>query len=205
MGFNLNQVKLFFVNLIILLPSFLSAQEYDMSLLNNIADETCDCIEDINLKEDIKKTNVSMENCLQTSMITHINELMSFNIDSPEEGEKMSIEVAKILLRNCPKFVDFSLIVAQEDRYGTLAENYTEGKLITLEEEDLLYVIVNEQGLERKFLFLRPFKNAEQLIRNFENFRGKLVRIGWNALEFYDPKQHMYSVAQEIVSLNFID
>lgn len=181
------------------------AQINDEKLLDEIAEESCKCLQEVDLEKDLEKANEFLENCLQNSMVEHLQELMAYQSDNEQEGEKMAMEVAKILFKNCPKFVDFSLKIAEADQQGNLADFYTEGTLIELQKKELVYLIVNDAGQEKRFLCLRPFNNSEEIILNFETYKGKFVKIGWNILEFFDPSQNAYATTQEIISLRIIE
>lgn len=197
------RLSLFTLFIFISQSFFSQAQEYDEEVLQKIADKACSCLDEVDLdKTDFNEANQFMEQCMQSAMMANFADLMAMDMSSEEDGKRLGMAVAKVLFKSCPRFVDFSMRLAEQDdnQESTSSEEdfQQEGTIKGIEENELAYLIVESQGKTTKFLWLRPFSQSGEMMQNFQNFVGKAVRVSWKYLEIYDPRSRKYVQAREI-------
>ncbi|MEO1652752.1 MAG: hypothetical protein AAFU64_04330 [Bacteroidota bacterium] len=146
---------------------------------------------------------------MQSAMMANFADLMAMDMSSEEDGKRLGMAVAKVLFKTCPRFVDFSMRLAeQDDKKESKAKNENfqqEGKIKDLEEDGLAYLLIESQGQIIKYLWLRPFAQSGEMIRDFKKFVGKTVQVSWQYLEIYDPKTKKYIQAKEIRGISLTE
>lgn len=178
---------------------------YSQEILDTITQETCDCISGKNLDNlDIENLNVELGFCMIESLNRHENASKELNINiydaegMTQFGEKVGARMAI----KCPEVM--SRIVAANNRQAT-SQNQLEGTIVRIEGNEFGFVVLRDaQAREHKLLWLRYFKNSEQLANNPRQMIGKKVRISFETIECYSPSERDYFERKEIRGLEFL-
>ncbi len=177
---------------------------HTQEMLDTITQETCDCISGKNLANlNAENLNLVLGTCMIESLGRHESAMKELNINLHDAdgmrqlGEKVGLRMATI----CP---DILLKIAELSQPQPTTDNELLGTIVRTGGEEFGFVIVrDEQGREHKLLWLRYFKNSEQLIQNPQQVIGKRVRIHYEAIECYTPKEREYFERKEIKRMEF--
>lgn len=184
---------------------FMGFTAYTQEMLDTITVETCECISGKNLANlNAETLNLVLGTCMIESLGRHENAMQELNINLHDAdgmrqfGEKVGLRMAGI----CP---DILLKIAELSQPQASTDNELVGTIVRTGGEEFGFVIVrDEQGREHKLLWLRYFKNSEQLIQDPQQVIGKRVRIHYETIECYAPKERDYFERKEIKRMEFI-
>lgn len=194
------------------LPANLSAQP----VVEQIATETCTCIEKSSQEEKNANLELLTSACVQQAMLEHISDITAaYRVDlnnpeaSREIGETIGKEVGEWLAMNCTAYqVLQARPASRQPQTETLTHTLrtTDGSITDLRGEDLAYVImVDEYGDELSFLWLEKFPNSEEYLGRIEDLKGRRVRIIWREIQLYQVRTQNYRKSKEIRGIELID
>lgn len=174
------------------------------------ADEVCAKMNNVDIST---KTAEELSSLFQSELVKtftgHMNELMAefgYTTLDGESGRKIGEEIGKKLLKRCPKFVDFSVKMAEEKEPPTVEETIgnSQGTITKVVSPQFTEITVKDAaGRETTFYWLRYFKGSEKFESAAVNI-GKKVKLTWTETEFYLPKAHGYFKIKEIKSIDFL-
>lgn len=184
---------------------FMGSTAYTQEMLDTITRETCECISGKNLANlDADNLNLALGTCMIESLTRHETAMRDLNINPNDAdgmrqfGEKVGLRMVNI----CP---DILLKIAELAQPQPATDNELIGTIVRTGGEEFGFVMVrDEQGREHKLLWLRYFKNSEQLIQNPQQVIGRKVRIHYETIECYAPKERDYFERKEIKRMEFL-
>ena len=119
---------------------------------------------------------------------------------------EIGTDVGKNLLnQNCEPFMRLSMVMAKDKIDQGIDEKTgsTAGKLKRIETKEFNYVVVvDENGKEKKFIWLRQFDGADIFAANPTSLIGKKLLISWTEIEAYVPSAKSYFPLKEIVKIS---
>jgi hypothetical protein len=136
-----------------------------------------------------------------------------------ESGYQIGIEVAKRLAAVCPKFIDFSLIIARNSNaVEEETEEYEDPDVLLDPEEDAeigiitgryvreeggaqRYIVVNEDGVEEKLLWLYWFDGADDLLVDPSFYLNKEVYVEYVNMDMFDGISRTYIPKKVLISI----
>ena len=200
----------------LLLAIALSPAVHGQQVVEQIAEETCACIQASGLEEKNANLELLTSTCVQQAMLDHIGDITeAYRVDlsnpetSREIGETIGKEVGIWLATNCRIYRRLYMQrVAAPPQSETLTHplHSTEGSITGLRGEELAFVIlVDEYGDELSFLWLEKFPDSEEYLGRIEDLKGKRVRITWREIQLYQVRTQNYRKTKEIRGLELLD
>ncbi len=194
------------------LPIAFFAQEESVSILDKIARETCDYMNN----EEVSKLS---GNELSTKLGLFIVNLYAdyqdelkaegFEIDFADDGngaEEFGEKVGITMIKYCPEVL---MALADheafnEDEVIEVEEFYAEGKLIKLQGDEFSNIIMEDtEGRVQKFLWFTNFAGSDKLIYS-DSVEGINVGITYKNTECYSPKLKEYIIRKEILEIIYL-
>jgi len=192
--------KLIFIS-IFLANLFVTAQTKN-ELFEITAKETCECINEVDLKtlsrKQIKsRLGICMLNSYGVRKDKFIQFGVNFNIDSAKNiGEEVGIKMATI----CPEvFTSFIEEKETEEQYSSIAGLYKK-----ISGNDINYIhIIDENGKNQKFMWFGNFKGSNRFIEKRDSINKVIVY--YKNTEYYVPKMKEYFTVKEITEIVYND
>jgi hypothetical protein len=178
--------------------------------------EACTCFKNLKgakLTDDEKKAQ-GME-CLQTVMLNNIEVLANESGYKPtdlnaETARAMGEKFGRKLVSKCPESLEFFMVAAQnleEDSIGEVAaylsSGTTEGSFVRLDisGDSPKLVVKTSDGSEETFLWIRQFKGADLLEKQYRTLANKKVSVQWGEFSKYVFTMKGYAKIKEIIGL----
>ena len=187
---------------------------FGQGVMDKITEEACQEIEkfEFNSATDSKKLELEFARVFAKVVLPYAEEIKEeYGVNIIEDegeaesfGEKIGIE----LVKECPKFMEIALLLAQNDEATDEAKvqvNELNGKFLKVEQEgDFVYLLVKDQNKRvHKLLWYEHFDGADQFINNPKRLRGKEVSVTYKKVEVYSPQIKDYRIVKQLVSLEF--
>ncbi len=173
-----------------------------------------------------KKENTSEEIemvlglCILQSTSKYQEELAKANIsiNSASSFESFTEKVAEQLTTSCDKFVDILFVLMKDENSAThqqitidsmanhpeTALLYLTGKVIKLEETSILRIWLEHNNGADVFICLDTFTGMD-IVKNMDQLRGKIVRIHYQNIEIYSPKEKEVIDMKKVKKVEIID
>lgn len=180
--------------------SALRAQTQHHYLLQTIANEACECLEAVDLNLSLETPDQVMENCIKSAILQHSSEFLQNNINNQATSEQIGGEIATILFQECPKFLDLSRKLAENDRAKT-----SQGTFIELNVNELAYFILDDAGQTDAYVWLDPFPGWEKFTGDTRYYAGKTMVIQWKSMQVYNPQEKSYQAVKKILGIEVIE
>ncbi len=189
---------------VFLIAGFLSARS--QAMLDTITRETCNCISAKNLDGiNLETLNLELGFCIIESITRHETATKDLNINIYDSenmrqfGEKIGLRMATI----CPAAI--TKIAALQNPSATPKGQTIEGVITAIEGNDVGFVVIRDAaGRTQRLLWLRYFKDSEQLMDKSANPVGRRVRIIYEPIECYSPRERDYFERKEIRAIEFL-
>lgn len=176
--------------------------------------EACTCfkaLKDTKLTDAEKKTKGMA--CLQTVMMNNIEVIANESGYKPSElnaetGRAMGEKFGRKLVSKCPESVEFFMVAAQdleensiEEVAAYLSSGTTEGTFVRLDSngDSPKLVIKTSDGSEESFLWIRQFKGADLLEKQYKTLTNKKVSVNWGEFSKYVFTMKGYAKVKEII------
>ncbi|MEO6521469.1 MAG: hypothetical protein ABIN91_07325 [Mucilaginibacter sp.] len=175
-----------------------------------LADTICDCLVH---KDLLKVTNKEEAVAFYTDCINQHSDLLialseeqNADMTDLEAMKKLGINLALTLMKNqCPGFVQLSKFMAEKEiSNNNNVNSSTTGILKRIDNKGFNYLVINNNGAEKSFLWLRQFAGSEKLINGITTSIGKKVTIKWQEIEVYLPVAKGYYKVKEITDVTFL-
>lgn len=197
---------------IIILLLLISVNLYSQEFLDEMAQKTCDCIQDIDLEEaDASQIEIKLGMCIIKVIPDYKEDLKeTFGLDlstlnSPDMEETGRI-VGERMVSICPDVflaMSFKLNDEPSSEFESLTESTSAsvtGKIIKVSGEPFVTVYVKDnQNRMVKLLWLGYFENSEDYIASEEEMKGLSVEIEYYSMNLYDSRIKDY-VPYNIIS-----
>ncbi len=178
---------------------------YSQEVLDTITRETCDCIAAKGIGNlSPENLNLELGFCIIESLNRHENASKELNINIYDAdgmrqlGEKIGMRMAV----TCPDII-FKIAALNESPESSGAQ--VEGVITGIEGNEFGFVLLrDDEGRVQKLLWLRYFQHSEQLINDAKGVIGKRVRITYEPLECYSPRERDYFERKEIRAIEFL-
>ena len=198
---------------LIFLPFTFFAQEESVSVLDKIAQETCEHLSSEDLK-DLSSDELTIKLGLYIIKLysDYQEELNAegFNIDFSEDGEGAEDFGEKVginMIKFCPEVL---MALAENeafydnDEYEVVEEFYAEGKLLKLEGEEFSNILIEDtEGRIQKFLWFANFAGSDKIMYS-DSIEGLDVGITYKNTEYYSPKLKEYIIRKEILEIIYL-
>ncbi|MFK7756127.1 MAG: hypothetical protein AB8B53_04265 [Flavobacteriales bacterium] len=213
-------MKLFTTALLFFSISFGFTQDY----LDHIAEETCECMGDVDDYKTYEEFSMNMGLCMFSEAEPYTKKLKKdFKIDLndiEEYGTVLGEQLGLRLVTVCPKFLEAiskfddevlgELMDEDEADYDSPSTNSEEeestGIVKSYEEEGFLSLKVEENdGSVTKVLWLGYVDSDFDLDNDLENLKGLEVSITYTEQELYDVKSKEYRYYKVLTSLKTKD
>lgn len=178
--------------------------------LQNVADETCDCLKDKDL-EDAGMNTIQME--LGVCMLAAMGESgVDYDISDLNGIEKIGEQVGFKLALSCPEFMHLMGNYAEEDPEGfqelidgtddKYSSELSYGEVLEVNSGDFVTLkILDEDGKKMTFYWFEHFDGADLLENGGVNILKKDIFVEYEILEVYSPKMEDYTNIKVIRSL----
>jgi hypothetical protein len=212
---------------ILLFASVISVSTFaQRSAIDKVANAACDCINTSEVNNDMTSMDAELMlgQCMAPSMMENMDALMKemklkeFN---QETGYQIGIEVGKKLGAMCPKFIELSIILAHnantevetteeydepEQVEGDYSEEDAEigiitGRYVREEGGAQRYIVVNEDGVEEKLLWLYWFDGADDLLVDPSFYLNKEVYVEYVNMDMFDGISRTYIPKKVLISI----
>ncbi len=203
----------------------LFAQTAKDSLLKVMSNEVCD---EFNKKDisTFKGENVEKElgMLMMPSIMNHISAIETIyggGVDDEKAMNKLGMDLGMRLVGNCPKFMEFSVDMAQKAKDEKKRYNKTDAdavittKKVEVEESiSGIILVINPaditsinfkttNGKVEKFYWLSSFENAEKLATNPAKYLNKKASISFIENSVYDAAKKTYKKIKVITGIEF--
>ena len=197
---------------LIFLPITFFAQDNSVSILDRIAQETCDYMskeeiaelegEDLTIKLGLFIVN------LYAVYTDELNEA-GYNINFSDDGNGAEVFGEKVgitMIKFCPEVL---MALAESDAFAddeveAVEEFYSEGTLMKLEGNEFSNIILEDtDGRIQKFLWFTNFVGSDKLIYS-DSVEGINVGITYKNIECYSPKLKEYIIRKEILEIIYL-
>jgi hypothetical protein len=215
----------------VILTLFIAAHAFAMnaqkSAIDKVANAACDCINNSELDESMTQQDAELflGQCMAPSIMENMDALMKelklkeFN---QESGYQIGIEVGKKLGAMCPKFIELSIIMAQnasqevpveeeydesdseavvESEYEDAEIGAIQGRFVREEGGSQRYIVISVDGIEEKLLWLYWFDGADDLIGDPSFYLNREVYVEYVSFEMFDGISRSYVPVKVLISL----
>lgn len=194
----MNQISFLFFLL------FFSTFGYSQQMLDTITQETCDCIGGKDFDSfDAEQLNLELGFCMIESLNQHKEASTALNVNIYDAAgmRQLGEQVGTRMAITCPQIIAKMSNIANKAK----SANHMEGTIVGIEGKEFGFVILQDAaGRSHKLLWLRYFKNSEQLISASAEIIGTRVRIEFEPIECYSPTEHDYFERKEITGIEFL-
>ena len=204
---SIRKASLFILSSIALFP-FATSQT---SAKDKLVAQACDCITKLNI-DSVEDPSTTIHKCIQEGLLPNLSDLQkeeNLDLSDISQMREFGIGIGKILVANCPKFMDLSVKLAEQQKplNGTSTQiKITTGSFLRIEKGDIAKIIIkDDQGNENTFVWLTNFKNSEQFMGAATVEKGKKLKISWTEIEIYIPKAEGYYILKQITEIEIVN
>ncbi|MGN6179460.1 MAG: hypothetical protein ACTHNW_09790 [Mucilaginibacter sp.] len=199
--------KLLSAVLFIAAAQFSKAQTKPSPLEQRLADSLCASVSRVDVS---KATNAAEAEQLYTQCINNYLDLLQqlseerhLDMNSTPDMEKLGVDLAKdLMVMKCSNFMKLATVMAEKRKEQV--KNTTSGTFKRIELKGFNYIVINDAGYERSFLWLEQFPNSEKFMNSTSGLIGKKIKISWHELEVYLPQAKGYYKVKEITGIEFL-
>lgn len=188
----------------------LHSQEY----IDNIANETCKCLEQ--LSDTLQKDEylMSLGSCMINAAMPYKKKLKADyginlnNIDT-KTGEQLGKIVGLRMANKCPKsLLRMASIANGQSEVSETKEAHSDTKIFTgtvtaVENESfVVFSLKDDLGKTARFFWLNFVQCDSDLVAHYTSLVGSTVKIQYSSSEFFDPKINEYRQFNIIQSVN---
>lgn len=185
-------------------------------VVDEMAKETCVCLEEEGLQEGLSEEELQMKVglCMMQVAPKYVDRIRSeLNIDlyndGQEAGQKLGEKIGMRLTVTCPLFLE-SVVKSQMGKEGgnspgMKAKMVLEGTFRGMESGQFNMLLLDPvQGKRMKFLWLEHFPGADRLVTNPKTLEGKKIRIEFVEEEYFAPALQDYVPFRRILGLEVL-
>ena len=175
-----------------------------------MTDALCDGLNKI----DESKINTSKEatdafmNCFmeQSAMFVDVAAEKKINMEDQQAMHDLGVEIGKNLMKQkCEGFLKLSVKMAQKDGSAEVVSAETQGIFKRIDTKGFNYFVIKDNnGNEKSFLWLRQFPGSEKFTGNMAGYAGKKINIKWQEMEVYLPQAKGYYKVKEITGIELL-
>lgn len=177
---------------------FFSTLAYSQEIYQILAEETCNCIEDIDIEEmSMAQREMNLGICMFKAANKHKVAFAAahsgkdfLELANEDEGEKVGEDIAIEMLELCP-MIFMGFLADESDGSEEYALSVELGKISSVEKNQ--FNIVNLKmgdGSTLKFLWLWDFEGSELMIDNA--YKDKWINIFFQEIPLYNSQQGKY-------------
>lgn len=201
-------ISLFFATALLLVNFDLNAQDE----FSQIADETCDCLEEYLPKGDYSKLQVKaiFELCVIESAENHsafVTHVLGNKMTEKEDVENVMVYINNQFIENCEIIGEIQKTLDEKESGDEAAPAPVEalagysGIVTAVQGEDVLVLKIRIDGTVQTFHFLRNFAGRE-IARQRQSLVGKSVYVEYRNSELYAPKEGAVVEVKEITRID---
>ncbi|MCO4294707.1 hypothetical protein NF867_17730 [Solitalea sp. MAHUQ-68] len=185
------------------------------AFIDTISQKICNELKDVQLDKLSPDSVTSLfGKVMMKACADHMGTLLEYydlmGANSDVAAEQLGNDVAKNLMKNCPRFLDFALKMANEKKTPlpidteSATSNYN-GKLSKIVKGDFYkFICVNEQGLQETFYWLQHC-GAEKLLPEPNKYIGKKVKINFIEVSYFIPAESNYKKIKMMVVFDLLN
>jgi hypothetical protein len=175
-----------------------------------MTDALCDGLNKI----DQSKINTGKEatdafmNCFmeQSAMFVDLAAEKKISMEDQQAMHDLGVEIGKNLMKEkCAGFLKLAVKMAQKSEDDAAGISETHGAFKRIDANGFNYfVITDDNGNEKSFLWLRQFPGSEKFTGNVKDYTGKKINIKWQEMEVYLPQAKGYYKVKEITAIDLL-
>lgn len=206
-------IKTAALTLLLTVSTTLFAQETDKKneLLDIIAKETCECVSNKNMdfsKIERSKLELEFGMCIMESYSkrrSKVEKYLGVSLDNERSLERLGEDVAFKMMNHCsPVILSLAGQYVEEDYAESEEDQYIVGEVVELSTSKFNTLNIKDESKRiQKFLWLEFF-NGEDLLKDFDSLKGKIIKIYFVEKEFFDPvisEYRNFKIIKEIMVL----
>jgi len=187
-----------------------TATAFSQDVLELIAIQTCECLEDIPDTLDLDAFNMQLGLCMIEAAMPYEKELRKEykirleNID--RDGEQLGRMVGIKLVSVCPEGLQkiSRMQPKEEEEYEIEAPVLSVmGDVVSVDDSGFVVFSIKESsGKISKFYWLTLISSDDELIYNYQDLLGRVVNVTYEQMDFFDPKikeYRSYNIIHELI------
>lgn len=195
-------MKKYFFLLLLSITTSIFGQSY----MDQIVDESCDCLDHISKKLDKEAYTMQVGLCMMKASQPYKKQLKKdYNIDMDnivKDAERLGEVIGVQLAFKCPEALllasdkidpNNEYLVDDTDLYGTITKVETD--------QFVVFTIKDENGKSAKYYWFTTIETSEDLQTMYDNIVGKWVSIVYKTADYFDPKIGEYRSYNVITEL----
>jgi hypothetical protein len=172
---------------------FVSGLCYAQDFLDEIAEQSCNCISENELSEDAEQRTLQLGLCIIESATPFRKKLLKeYKIDMDKvdtQGEELGRLVAMRMLSFCPDI----LAALASDEIGN-TELVETGVVTKIDESAFIsFYVKSNSGKTIRFFWLTFIENDLDLEINYRDLLNKNIEVTYSVMELFDPRIQEYS------------
>ncbi len=111
-----------------------------------------------------------------------------------------------LLKQNCGSFLKLATLMAKDKNNDeeTPEIKSTSGTFKRIDNKGFNYIVLNENGSEKSFIWLHQFPDSEKFMNGATGLTGKKLKISWQSTEVYLPQAKGYYEVKEITGIEIL-
>ncbi len=191
--------------LLISWPVLCWAQE---DYMNDIAQKTCECLENLPSDQDGNQ-NMKIGFCVIEAASDYREQLLAdhqIDLDRiDEQGKELGVLIGTRAATRCPNTL--MALAGGEPEEEVESGDLTEvGRIVDISRENFVkFSLKNAEGKTASFYWLTFVSTEVDLQSQYRDLKGKQVKIGYQRQELFDPQLQEYRSFNVLNSLEFVE
>lgn len=135
-------------------------------------------------------------------LLQKLAEEKGYDMNNIEQMKTLGIEIAQNLMKQkCESFIKLSALLADKVAKNEISGGITTGIFKRFDVKGFNYIVLNENGSEKSFIWYKQFPGSEYLMKPVSALAGKKLTVKWIDVEVYLPAAKGYYKVKEITGI----